>query len=314
MGHCGINMRVVCVSVALSTVACGGARSESAGSSLGAAQSDSAVDTAEPDAALDASNEVEASDLEVPDASETDAGDIPLAAEDAGDIDAGMDAGTDASEVDAGPLEASADGATDAGDDAGEAGVPPCPLSTDQWVPVTIRLTADDAIGALYVDGTSISLSDAQSSWGTVKIGTTTLSTDLGVPHVIAVEASNLYNQTGDDRGFIAELTVEDDRNSPPFLHTDRTWKVAPTIDSSAWTGATFDDSNWATAVEVGAIGVSPWGVLADFTTMPFWIWSYDPSASPNRPTQESLTFRRVFYVDANLNLTATPGCAQARF
>jgi hypothetical protein len=306
----GIKLGVVCVSVALTTMACGGARSESAGSSLAAAGSDAAVDAAEPEAAIDASDETDASDLALPDAGEKDAGDVPPDAADAGDFDAGTDGSAD----DAGLLDTSADGATDAADDAGEAGLSPCPPGSDQWVPVTIRLTADDAVSALYVDGASVALSDAQSSWGTVKIGTTMLSTDLGVPHVIAVEASNLYNQTGDDRGFIAELTVETDRSAPPFLHSDRTWKVAPAIDSSAWTYATFDDSNWAMAVEVGPIGVAPWGNLTDFSTMPTWIWSYDPSASPNRPTLESLIFRRVFYLDANLNLNATPGCAQARF
>jgi hypothetical protein len=312
MGARGTELQVVCVFVALSAVACGGARSDSAGSSLGAAENDSAVDAAEPGPTQDASDEPDASEVVDPEAgeNEVDATSASASESDAGDTDAGLDASDSAAST----MDASEDPAIDAGNDAGDSALALCPSSNNQTVAVTIRLTADDAIGALYVDGERISLTDPQSSWGTVKLATATLRSDEGVAHAIAIEASNLYNQAGDDRGLIAELTVENDRTAPPFVHTDRTWKVAPAVDSSAWISPSFDDSAWTSAVEVGTLGVAPWGNLTDLTTTPAWIWSYDPSSSPNRPAVEPLTFRKRFYFDANLAIAAEPTCSRVMF
>lgn len=74
--------------------------------------------------------------------------------------------------------------------------------------------------------------------------------------NVLAVEASGAGNRPA---GAIAKLTIAYEANASTQVVTDPTWKTA-NQESAGWTEAAFDDRAWAAAMDLGEIGIKPWG------------------------------------------------------
>lgn len=267
--------------------ACSGSGSDAAGKSLGAADSGPRAD-AEPDAE-DGGSE--------PDAAEDPA---PPDAGDASELDAGPADGLDAGEVEA---------ALDAGSDA-EA-LPPCPTPQDVAVRATLRITADNTLDGVYFDGQPLEPAGALDSWPSLKTASVELVLDPAAEHVLALVATNTSSQAGLDRGVIGELVIEADGGVTSSIVTDGSWRATRSYDSSAWWYPGFSPSEWPLATELGAIGVAPWGGLGFADTTARWIWTYDPSLVPPQEhvNDEQIFLRKQVYIDLRGALTGTPAC-----
>jgi hypothetical protein len=203
----------------------------------------------------------------------------------------------------------------DAGEDAADAGVR-CSIGIDDMITASIRITADDHL-TLWVNGQLVD--DKTTTWGTVDTKTVTLFRHPSKKNVIAVDGTNAFNQAGIDRGLLAELSFGPDAGTTADggtieLVTDTAWKISWSSPDggvpdgglpdggvagvAAWFDPAFNDSSWLPAFDEGAHGIGPWGNVFG-TSSAHWLWGYDSSSDPSKPTNEDVYFRRTFYVSA---------------
>jgi hypothetical protein len=230
--------------------------------------------------------------------------------------------GPDGGSSDAGPADAGAhdagrpdSGAIDSGTpfDAGQ--LPPCNVGLNDTVDATLYLSIDDE-GTLYLNGTAIATQ--QVPWNNPLVRTLQVNRNPTVPNVVAIEARNVYAQAGVDRAALVDfrLGVQGAPDASQIFASGEGWKTTLAADSGisdgGWTAVDFDDSTWGPSVSVLPYGASPYGnIFAQFgvdTSGAWWMWAYDPSQFPNRPTIEPIWFRRVFYFSVDGGFSADAG------
>lgn len=74
--------------------------------------------------------------------------------------------------------------------------------------------------------------------------------------NVLAIEASGAGNRPA---GAIAKLVVASGNNAATQIVTDASWKTA-SQETAGWADPAFDDHAWTAAMDLGAIGIQPWG------------------------------------------------------
>jgi alpha-L-rhamnosidase len=74
--------------------------------------------------------------------------------------------------------------------------------------------------------------------------------------NVLAVEGGSAGNRPA---GLIAKLAATYSDNSTFQLVTDASWTTA-NQETDGWTGTQFEDTSWRAALDLGAIGIEPWG------------------------------------------------------
>ncbi len=168
-----------------------------------------------------------------------------------------------------------------------------CPVGLNDLIPASLAITSDDNT-KVWLNGALID--DVPRVWSNPQRYDVMIYAHPGRTNVLAVEGVNLQNQVGYDRGIVADLrfTVNGD---PQIVLSGAGFAVTNTL-TAGWEQPGFDDSGWAAAVELGMVGMAPWGaVLATLApgSTARWIWTYDPSLNPNKPTLESTYARRRF-------------------
>ena len=100
--------------------------------------------------------------------------------------------------------------------------------------------------------------------------------------NVIAIAAANEEGAAG----LVGKLTVEFGSGQPLVAATDRSWK-ASNAGAEGWTGTGFDESEWASALELGEAGCEPWGTLGEAITQktpsPIFRKTFEASKPVNR-------------------------------
>ena len=112
-------------------------------------------------------------------------------------------------------------------------------------------MTADDR-GVLYINGKLV----VRKNTGWNRIVTIDVTKRL-VPgrNVLAVSVKNSMGPAG----YFAWLSVRPAKGTRITVVTDGSWKTSKR-EHAGWTGLTFDDSAWAKAKVLGALGMGPWG------------------------------------------------------
>jgi len=182
--------------------------------------------------------------------------------------------------------------------------LPPCTVAADATTSAKLRTTADDFV-RIWFNGELVA--EPGTLWYSLKQYDVKVFLNAGRRNVIAIEARNELEQGGLDRGFIAELEYTVDGKSY-FVDTDPSWKVND-VQVDGWTALDFDDSAWKTPVSLGKSGIPPWGQVV-FNTNAEWLWSYYPDKNPaEKPDNEKLWFRKVFFMNAAGQATDQPVC-----
>lgn len=118
---------------------------------------------------------------------------------------------------------------------------------------LALDATADNEF-ALYLDGKLIA---EGNEWRTPVRAEVDIETGT---HVLAVSASNEAPGTA---GFLLGGGVLPLGQGAP-IHTRTNWKSTDAVPpGDAWKTLDFDDSSWAVPVDLGELGVGPWGHLA---------------------------------------------------
>jgi hypothetical protein len=168
-----------------------------------------------------------------------------------------------------------------------------CPVGLNDLIPARLAVTTDDNT-KVWLNGALID--DLPRAWSNPQGYDVMIYAHPGHPNVLAIEGVNLQNQAGYDRGIVADLRFTVDGQAQTVL-SGAGFAATNTL-AAGWEQPGFDDSAWPPAVELGAVGIAPWGaVLASLApgSTAQWIWTYDPAANPNKPTVESTYARRRF-------------------
>jgi alpha-L-rhamnosidase len=96
--------------------------------------------------------------------------------------------------------------------------------------------------------GTSVAMPDTLDVTTTVKPGLNTLA--------VAATGGGPAKKPA---GFIGAVRVEFTSGEPVLVETSAAWKVSAQ-KAADWTSAGFGDAKWASAAELGAYGMKPWG------------------------------------------------------
>ena len=126
----------------------------------------------------------------------------------------------------------------------------------------TLRATCDNRM-TLFVDGTQRQpTSGSLTSWTEEKIFQIEQTFQT-----IAIKCRD----TGGAEGTLASVENASGRT---FLVTDGSWRCADS-EQLGWTAADFneDPAVWKSAVEIGAHGMGPWGVVGSISQEAKWIW-----------------------------------------
>lgn len=84
----------------------------------------------------------------------------------------------------------------------------------------------------------------------------------------LAIEAVNLTDRSS-PAGLIGKLVIEFASGAPLQVPVDASWRAAK-ISQSGWQNLAFNDEGWPPAMELGKLGMSPWGTLqTDLTLSP---------------------------------------------
>jgi len=118
---------------------------------------------------------------------------------------------------------------------------------------LALDVTADNQF-ALYLDGKLIA---EGNEWRAPVRAEVDIATG---PHVLAASASN---EAPGAAGFLLGGGVLPLGQGAP-IHTRTNWKSSDSVPAGdAWKTLAFDDSGWAAPVDLGELGVGPWGNLA---------------------------------------------------
>lgn len=314
--------------------ACSGARNQETGRQLGRGETGD-TDASELDPEADASEPMEPVDDGTDDAgaadgsadgdtgahdvNTADAGAIDASATDAGALDASAEAAaTDAASMDAAVTadaepsadaesDATADTGSDAQDDAEPVDTRPvCDGDPATTFTATLRATCDDRV-RIYFNG--VLVAEPDTNWNVLHEYAVSVYLYPGKRNTIALEARNLWEQGGFDRGVIAELdyTLNNVRR---FVDTDESWLLSTQL-IDGYTDPDFDDSAWGHPVALGKSGISPWSSVP-FNTDAEWLWSYLPNGDPSvKPDNETIYLRKSFYMDESGEAQPSAPCRQ---
>lgn len=86
-------------------------------------------------------------------------------------------------------------------------------------------------------------------------------------PNLLAVAAENASDQPN-PAGLIASLTIKYRDGRTLELHTDQSWNTATAV-SGNWTSNTVPAGEWAAAMELGSLGIEPWGDVEQTVSSP---------------------------------------------
>jgi DUF1680 family protein len=120
----------------------------------------------------------------------------------------------------------------------------------------TITVAADD-MSTVYVNGKKAAetfawqLPNSTSIKSLLKPGSNTIA-------IKAVNGGDIPSPAG----LIARVQINFKNADPIVITTDSSWKSANS-ESAGWDAASFDDTNWAAAMQLGAFGMEPWGTIA---------------------------------------------------
>lgn len=118
---------------------------------------------------------------------------------------------------------------------------------------LAIDITADNAFTS-FLDGKPVA---EGIDWNTPQHVAATIG--IG-PHVLAVRASN---EGPGPAGLLVRGGVLPLGQGVP-IQSNATWRTAALVpDGESWTRLNFDESEWSRALDLGALGIDPWGRLA---------------------------------------------------
>jgi hypothetical protein len=177
-----------------------------------------------------------------------------------------------------------------------------CPIADSATFTATMKLTTDDNY-KVYVNGTLVD--DVARVWSDPQTYSITLFRNPTRKNVIAVEGINTAKIDGLDRGVLVDIAYTE-ASVPRSIVSDTSWKISSTMVAS-WFDVAFDDSAWTAAVDEGAHGIAPWGMVFG-TSDAHWLWAFDSSgAASAKADVESVWLRKTFYVDLAGAPTSTP-------
>jgi putative heme-binding domain-containing protein len=136
---------------------------------------------------------------------------------------------------------------------------------------LSLDVTADNAF-VLFLDGRDVLRG---ADWHSSRAYSTKLPAGW---HALAAEC---VNDAPGSAGFLVRGAVTPLGQVAP-VHTDESWHVAETVEGDDWKLASFDDSSWARAEDLGPVGIAPWTGVA-------WT-SGDPSGRFTAPRGFSIT------------------------
>jgi len=120
---------------------------------------------------------------------------------------------------------------------------------------LVLDVTADNQF-TLFLDGKPVA--EGENWQSTVHVDA---KIETGA-HVLAAVATNTDRESG-AAGFLVGGGVLPLGQGVP-IHTNSSWKTAASVPAGdAWKQVDFDDSAWVAPVDLGALGVEPWGRLA---------------------------------------------------
>lgn len=106
--------------------------------------------------------------------------------------------------------------------------------------------------------GTFVHMPDVQDFTGQVKPGVNILAASAK-SEIAGFEGFRTASDKKKPAGLIGTVRVEFVTGEPMLFQSGAGWKVS-TDGSGDWKAASFDDSNWAAATELGVYGMKPWG------------------------------------------------------
>lgn len=120
-----------------------------------------------------------------------------------------------------------------------------------------LRIGADDRC-TVWMNGKEIG---AKSGWTSPLVIDVTRLLRIG-KNVLAVRAENMPAPfQKNPAGLVAALQIEFDNGSQVAITSGSDWKCSRT-ETAGWIGAAFDDSAWQDSMELGPVGMAPWGPM----------------------------------------------------
>ncbi len=99
----------------------------------------------------------------------------------------------------------------------------------------------------------------ARNNHHTVKFND--ITTRLVPGQTLVFGLTGTYHGGPEPAGVVGLLKINFTEGPPLLIPTDKTWLVS-TNEQTGWLDTGFDDSHWASAVELGAAGAEPWGAI----------------------------------------------------
>lgn len=179
-----------------------------------------------------------------------------------------------------------------------------CRPELDTNVTAVALMTADDEY-KLFANG--VLIDDRVRPWTQPELYVLNLFRNPQRANVIAVQATNRFNQDGIDRGFVGDITLMLPA-APTAVHivTDASWKLQ-LGEVANFHVPSFNDSSWPNAIDEGPNGTPPWGpILGESRAR--WLWAYMAnSAAGTKPMVETVSARKTFYIGINGTIHDTP-------
>jgi hypothetical protein len=170
-----------------------------------------------------------------------------------------------------------------------------CSIGPNDLTAALLTVTTDDNI-KIWLNGALVD--DTARVWSNPQRYAVMIYRHPSQHNLLAVEGVNLQNQAGYDRGILVDLRFAIDGVTQTIV-SDASFVATNTL-TAGWEQPGFNDSAWSAAVNLGAVGIPPWGAvfssLAPGSTAS-WIWTYDPALAIDKPQVESTYARRTFAV-----------------
>jgi len=129
-------------------------------------------------------------------------------------------------------------------------------LPENRQVRRAVCLFAGDDVCQLWVNGVQVGVSHGHPNLVVAEIST---QLRAGTNQLAAAATNVPVNLPQNPGGWIGAVRIDFDEGPPLIVHSDQNWKCAKQPGDN-WQQTTFDDATWIPAMELGALGIAPWG------------------------------------------------------
>ena len=119
-------------------------------------------------------------------------------------------------------------------------------------------ITADNAF-EMFVNGQSVYSENQTDGWRTAESFDIAPYLQSG-DNILALKAAN-HGSSANAAGWIGKIRINL-RSGVLDLNTDNQWLTGNT-EQSNWETESFDDSSWVNPIEIGQMGIDPWGTVS---------------------------------------------------